>query len=320
MKNRNLNFRNGLASIFLIFLLGLNPANGAGQKRLQIEMYGGISYLEPKDLNLLSAAEEQYNDFYFIQRQLYKRGYFINDFPEINRMLPAGLGLKYWISPVLAFSVSAERFFRRKELSVEGTLSYVQPTWFDNQTKSYDPFSLELSGMAVMGGLYYRIPINGQTDMEIGASAGWGKANFKFGSTWSHTVHFWAENYWEFQSEDGGTLEGDGSGNGLLAKADVRLNQRLGSGLGFFIEASGVICRMKSFAGSGRETRLGIPGEISWEGNWGIKREELHLGMESATVYVPSNYWESWMEAQWDRDFVLDLSRVQLVLGFFLMF
>ena len=307
-------------SIILILLLCLYPAVLAAQERFQIEVYGGISYLNPKDLNLLSVAEEQYNDFYFIQRQLYKQGYFVNDFPEISLAMPLGLRLKYWISPAFSFSLSAERFFRRKELSVEGTFAYVQPTWSDTQTKAYDPFSLELSGLAVLGGLHYRIPLGSRTDLEIGASAGWGKANFEFSSTWSNSVHFWAEDYWEFQSVDGGTLEGAGSGKGFLAQANLRFNQTLGQRFGLFFEAAGTYCRMKSLTGSGHETRLGIPGKISWEGTWGIKKEDLNLYNESRTVYVPTNYWEDWMESQWDRDFVLDLSRVQLVLGFYLKF
>lgn len=319
MKRPSLNPITG-QSIFLILLLWLNPVDLAAQERFQIEIYGGISYLDPKDLNLLSVAEEQYNDFYFIQRQLYKQGYFVNDFPRIKAAVPAGLRVKYWISPTFSFSIAAENFSRHEELSIEGTFSYVQPTWFDNQTKGYDPFSLELSVFAVLGGLHYRIPVGSRTDLEIGAAAGWGKAKFEFSSTWSNSVHFWAEDYWEFQSVDGGTLGGDGTGNGFLANANLRLSQTLGQRFGFFIEASGTYCRMHSFTGSGRETRLGIPGETSWDGTWGIKKEELNLYMESTTVYVPTNYWEGWMESQWDRDFILDLSRVQLLFGIYLMF
>jgi hypothetical protein len=307
-------------SLSLIFVLCLCSGTLDAKDRFQIELYAGISYLNPKDLNLLSVAEEQYNDFYFIQRQLYKQGYFVNDFPQITSGLPFGLRLKYWISPRLSFSVSAERFSRRKELSVEGTLTYSEPTWFDNQTKAYDPYCLELSSYTLMGGIHYLIPIGGSTELEMGASAGWGNANFEFSSTWSHSVHFWAEDYWEFQSVDGGTLEENGRGGGFLAQISLRINQQVGHHFGIFVESSGTHWLMKSIEGDGRETRLGLPGETTWEGNWAIKAEELHLYQESRTVYVPTNYWENWTESQRDRDFILDISSVEFVLGIYLKF
>ncbi|MFC2157788.1 hypothetical protein ACFLT9_08130 [Acidobacteriota bacterium] len=315
---KNSSFKITLTILGLCCLLGGVPLDSSGKDRIQIELYGGISLLNPKDFNMLSKAEEEYNELYFIQPQLYKQGYFVNVFPRIKSMIPAGVRLKYWMSQKLSFSLSAEVFNRKVTKKLEGTMSYVQSYWFDNQTKIYDPYRLGLSGIAVMGGLHYRIPVGNHTDVEFGASAGWAKANIDFSSTWAHSIHFWAEDYWEFISADGGTLNGDGTGNGLITRLMIRINRSLGKRLGFFVEAAGTYCRMKSIEGSGSEIRLGIPGESNWEGRWGIKKEEIEFSSETKTIQFPTNYWGGWTGAQKERDFILDLSRVQLVIGFYI--
>ena len=73
--------------------------------RLQLELYGGIAYMNPKDLNLLARAEEQYNDIYFIQQLRWMQGYMVNDLPRIQSVIPAGLRIKYRLSSVLALSL-----------------------------------------------------------------------------------------------------------------------------------------------------------------------------------------------------------------------
>jgi len=83
------------------------------------------------------------------------------------------------------------------------------------------------------------------------------------------------------------------------------------------VETSATYCRLKSVSGNGRETRLGIPGETTWEGNWGIKKEEIEMSWGGTSVSVPTNYWGGWTAAQRERDFSLDLSGLRLVTGLF---
>ena len=105
-----------------------------------------------------------------------------------------------------------------------------------------------------------------------------------------------------------------------MAKGMFRLNRSLGRRFGLFVETSATLGRLKSFEGAGRETRLGIPGETAWEGSWGVKREEIEVSWGSASVLVPTNYWEGWVAYQRERDFVLNLSGVRLILGIYLKF
>jgi hypothetical protein len=311
----NKKYRTRRITIGLLFLaLACSPLLTA-QGRFQVELYGGISFLKLGDLNLLSKAEEQYNFTFFIQRLLGYEGYFTNDFPRISDVVPAGFRAKYRLSETFALSLDLEGFRRTREVSFSGTFSY-SPSWTEVETREYDPFRLTLRGISVMGGLHYLFRAGRPTEIEVGAAAGWTRAEFNFRSAWTMTIDLISGGFYH-SSLDGGALEGDGTGRGPAAKAMVRLNQALGRRFGFFVETAAMYCRLKSIRGGGRETRLGIPGETTWEGTWGIKKEEIEMSWGSAAVSVPTNYWGGWTEAQRERDFILDLSGLRLVVGIF---
>jgi hypothetical protein len=297
----------------LVCVLFVLPAMLTGTERLQIELFGGISFINPKDFNLFSRAEKQYNDIYFIERLRQYEGYFVNEFPEIREMIPLGLRLRYKTSEKFSFSLGVEGFTQKKEKTYEGSFGYSSTT-AENHTKRYDPYRLGVSGYSVMGGVHYRLPVGSKTDIEAGAAAGWAKANFDFSSNWSYETSYQGTSV-SYHSVDGGVLEGDGSGNGFAAQAMLRLNRMLGRRFGFFVETGYTYCRMTSIQGSGRETRIGIPGETTWEGTWGIKKEEIQVPWGNKSVSVPTNYWGIWTSEQRERDFVLDLSGFRLVIG-----
>ncbi len=310
--NKIVSFR-FLVAVCLAFGLFFLPASLTGMERFQIEIYGGISFINPKDFNLLSQAEEQYNDIYFIQRLRHYGGYFVNDFPEVRETIPAGLRFRYSASEKLSFSFGIEGFVKKKESTIEGSFGYSSTT-SESHTKKYDPFRLGLSGYSVMGGVHYRLPVGSKTDIEAGAAAGWTFAEFDFHSNWSYRAVYQGTDI-SYDSVDGGVLEGDGSGNGFAAQALLRINRMLGQRVGFFVESAYTYCRLKSIEGKSRETRIGLPGENKWEGTWGIKREEITVLWGNADVNVPTNYWEGWTAGQRERDFVLDLSGFRLALG-----
>jgi hypothetical protein len=302
-----------LVATGLVWALFFSAIVLIADERFQIELYGGISFVNPKDFNLLSKAEQQYNNIYFIERLRSYDGYFVNDFPEIKDTIPAGLRFRYHVSERLSFSLAAEGFIQKKKQTFEGSFGY-STTTAENHTKKYDPYQLGLSGYAVMAGIHYCIPVGSKTDVEAGAAAGWARAEFDFNSNWSYTASYTGTTV-SYSSVYGGTLEGDGSGNGFMAQGMLRLNRMLGRRFGFFVETAYTFCRMKSIEGSGREILIGLPGETTWEGTWGIKREEIHVLWRDEEVFVPTNYWGGWTASQRVRDFVLDLSGFRLILG-----
>lgn len=302
-----------MVAAWLIWVLFFLPSILTAEERFQIELYGGISFVNPKDFNLLSKAEQQYNDIYFIERLRSYNGYFVNDFPEIRETMPGGVRFRYHLSEKLSFSLAAEGFFQKKKQSFEGSF-YYSSTASENHTKKYDPYQLGLSGYAVLGGAHYRINIGSKTDIEAGVAAGWAKAKFDFISNWSYRASYQGTSV-SYDSVAGGILEGDGSGSGFMGQAMLRLNRMLSRRIGFFVETAYTYCRMNSIEGSGRETRIGLPGETSWEGTWGIKKEDIRLLWGNKEVLVPTNYWGGWTASQMERDFVLDLSGFRLVFG-----
>lgn len=302
-----------MVAAWLIGALFFLPTVSTAVERFQIELYGGISFVNPKDFNLLSKAEQQYNNIYFIERLRSYNGYFVNDFPEIREAIPAGIRFRYHVSEKFSFSLAAEGFIQKKKHTFEGSFGYSSTT-SENHTKRYDPYQLSLSGYAVMGGVHYRMPIGSKTDIEVGAAAGWAKAKFDFISNWSYRASYQDASI-SYDSIEGGILEGDGSGNGFMGQATLRLNRMLGRRVGFFVETAYTYCRMKSIEGRGRESRIGAPVETTWEGTWGIKKEEVQVLWGNKEVLVPTNYWGGWIASQRERDFVLDLSGFRLVLG-----
>jgi hypothetical protein len=310
--NKTVAFRFPVAFLLVCTYLFF-PAILTASERFQIELYGGISFINPKDFNLFSQAEKRYNDIYFIEYLRSYDGYFVNEFPEMREVIPAGLRLRYHISEKFSFSLGVEGFTQTKEKTFEGSFGY-STTATENHTKRYDPYQLKVSGYSVMGGVHYRFPVGSKTDIEAAAAAGWSKAKFNYSSNWSYDTMYQGSSV-SYQAVDGGVLEGDGSGNGFAAQASLRLNRMLGKRFGFFIETGYHYCRMNSLQGSGRETRIGIPGETTWEGPWGIKKEEIQTLWGDKTVSVPTNYWSPWTETQRERDFLLDLSGFRLILG-----
>jgi hypothetical protein len=315
MINRNQRARRAAIALLVVSALSLPLL---GQDRFQVEIQGGLSLLNPKDLNLLSKAEEQYNEIYFIQRHLGWQGFFLNDFPEIRHALPAGVRVRYRLSDTLSLSVSLEGFRQSRNFSPSGEFSY-SAGYVLTEKKEYNRFHLGLEAWSVMGGVHCRFPAGEFTELEVGVAAGWTRAKFDFASDWSYNVTLDDVDF-PFTADDGGTLEGDGAGDGFVAQGMLRLNRALGRRLGFFLEAAYTFSRMKSISGSGRETRLDIPGETTWEGRWGIKREEIVMPYLTDSVSVPTNYWSGWVAQQRERNFVLDLSALRLSLGLYMRF
>lgn len=302
---------------FLTCLLGLTLPLEAEQ-RLQIEFYGGVSTFNPKDFNLFSKAEEQYNELFFIQRLLYMEGYFTNDLPELRWSKPIGLRLRWGLSSKISLSIGFDRFSESRTADFAGTFNYTYPSGAtESHTRAYDPYRLALRGYSLTAGIHYRFPVGKKTDLEVGAAAGWMLADFEYSSTWTYAADYW-DPLDQFSSLGWGTLEGDGKGGGVVGLITARISRILSRNFGIFVESAASFCRINSFEGAGGETRLGMPGEETWRGEWGIKNEDITLSWASDEVSVPTNYWEGWTGDLRERDFRLDLSSVRLLFGVFI--
>jgi hypothetical protein len=304
----------------LLIALFAGAAGLEAGDRFRIEAYGGLTLMNPRDFNLFGRAEEQYNYILFQERLIgWTTGYFTNAFPKMTKALPAGLRLRYRLNKRFDASVEVEALRRVETANIAGTFSY-NGDYSLTESRAYDPFRLGLKAVAIMGGLQYRIPAGRSTEIELGAAAGWSWAEFDFLSSWTASLDLVSGGQVINSSVDGATLEGDGKGSAATAKLMVRLNRSLGRRWGFFVETAATYCRINSLEGGGRETVLDVPGETLWRGAWAVKREEIELPHDSAVVLVPTNYWEGWVAGQRERDFVLDVSSLRLVVGLYIRF
>ncbi len=308
-----------VAAGLLVALLAGTAGLEAGD-RFRIEAYGGLMLMNPRDFNLFGVAEEQYNYILFQERLIgWTTGYFTNDFPRMTQALPAGLRLRYRLNKTFDVSAEVEAFRKVETARITGTFTY-DDDYLLTETRAYDPFRLGLKALSVMGGFQCRIAAGKSTEIEFGVEAGWAWAGFDFLSSWVATLDLISGGDVISSSVDGATLAGDGKGSAPAAKLMARLNRALGRRWGFFVETAATYCRIGSFEGSGRETVLDVPGETVWRGTWAVKREEIELPHDSATVLVPTNYWEGWVVGQRERDFRLDISGLRLVAGLYLRF
>jgi hypothetical protein len=325
-----LGYRTKRGAALALFVLLAGSHLIAAPDRIQVELYGGLSFLNPKDLNLFSQAEEEYNKRMFLERLIGDQGYlwedeysgyFLNEFPRITSALPAGFRIKFLLSPAASVSVSVEGFRKTEEASISGTITRA-PSWRLTESKAYDPYRLELRGVSVLGGFHYGMAVGRNTELEAGLAAGWTWAAFNVLSSWTQSIELWDETGFPLhRSTNGHRLEGDGHGNGFIVRAMIRLNRALGKRWGFFVEASASYSRLKSLHGGGRESSMMLPGATTWEGDWGIKKEVVSRFWDDAvTLYVPTNYWDGWVSKQYDRDFVLNLSAVGCGVGLYYRF
>jgi hypothetical protein len=287
--------------------------------RFRVEVYGGLAFMNPRDFNLFGKAEEQYNYIFFQEPLLGFNGYFTNDFPRVSQALPAGLRLRYGLNQKLDISIDVEGIRSVEATNVSGTFSYASG-WTLTESKAYDPFRMKIEAVSVTGGFQYRIRAGKSTELEVGAGAGWAWAAIDFLSSWTATLDLTEAGEVISSSVDGARLEGDGKGSAPIAKVMLRLSRSLSRRMGFFVETAATYCRIGSLTGGGRETLLSVPGETTWQGTWGIKKEEIEMPYDSVTVLVPTNYWEGWVAGQRERDFVLDISGLRLVAGIYFKF
>jgi hypothetical protein len=309
----------GAAAGILVFL-ALGAVGLSAGDRFRIEVFGGLMLMNPRDLNLLGRAEEQYNYILFQERLIgWTSGYFTNDFPSMRTALPAGLRVRFGLSKKIDASFEVEALRKVEQAAPAGTFTYSE-SYELTESKAYDPFRLKVRVLAATGGIHYRLPAGRSTEIEFGAAAGWAWARFDLLSSWTASLDLVEGGQVISSSVDGATLEGDGQGGAPTVKLMVRLNRALGRRWGLFVESAATYCRVKSPEGGGRETILDVPGEAVWQGTWAIKKEEIELPYDTAVVLVPTNYWEGWVAGQRERDFVLDVSGVRFVAGVYFRF
>lgn len=302
--------------------------NENGKKRLQIEIYGGISSLTPNDLNLLPQADALTQEFLYdgFTIFLYLNGYIdswgkwtLGEYQKITRGMPLGLRIKYYLSSSLAFSVgfkylagkqNSNPYFGYRRTEFNGD-QYLDAT-------DYSLYTLSAHGYAPLLGIHLEKPISKSLAVEGYTAGGLLIARCRYAAQWRSELVYLNTNPHTLLYEEKGSLEQKGKGTGFVVEGGVRVNVYLGNHLGIFLGAGYAYQSASNISGKGKEVMGDTTRE--WDDQWAIKREYLVSFWGEQILEFPTSYWQDETGGTRIRDFTLDLSGFRLQLGLFYRF
>jgi len=291
---------------------------GIDWKKFQIELCGGFSMMEPKDLNLRSRTDEAlyylYHDDYY--DYLASRGVGFSytktrsdDFPLIKHAYSLGFRIKYHLLKNFGITLGFRYLHRDLEKDVVNQFSFPYDYGNFKYSHIYSPYTLNVRGYVPFIGVFAEFPLMGRL-----SAGGFFEGGFLYAE-----CSFSQREYEEWYSDEDILLERasviyleeEGSGSSFTLTGGLRITLDLGR-FSPFIEGSYAYQEIKELSGPGKEL-TGDLLENTWEGDWGIKQGTAEELWGDATYQFPSNYWESGITGY--RDFTLDLSGFQIRMG-----
>jgi hypothetical protein len=291
--------------------------------RFQIELYGGIIFLSPNDLNLFVSNDTRMQGFFYDSRLDYlvatgeirswtraegeKRN-------EIQRSYPIGGRLKYYLNETIALSLGFKYMTSTHSLDLE--YQYFRNELSGeryNESIRYSPYSLSAKAYIPTLGIHISKTLKGKFVLEGFLCGGPMFADCRYLSDWGYEWVTEGPGYTYVTYSSNGVLEEKGSGTGISLDLGGRINYPLVASFEIFLEASYAYQVAKSISGPGMEDIDGR--STSWDGRWGIKRETLSAPWGEFDTEFPTGYWPNNSEEERIRDFELDLSGFHLKLG-----
>lgn len=291
--------------------------------RFQVELYGGIAFIDPSDLNLFIDHDNRIQDFHYDsyfdhlvateQIESWTKNQ-SGDRKEIRRAIPIGGRLKYFLSETIALSLGFRYISSTQTMDLD--YQYFRNELTDeryNESIRYSPYSLSANAYIPSLGFHILKKMNNSLVLEGFLSGGPMFADCRYISDWSYdwVTESPGSRYLTYSSS--GILEEEGSGTGIAVDLGGRLSYPIISSFEIFLEASYAYQVVKSISGPGREDRDGRI--ATWDGRWGIKRETVAAAWGELQSEFPTSYWPDNSESQRIRDLELDLSGFQLKLG-----
>lgn len=301
---------------FLCSSFGLSGESG--DHKIQLELYGGFSMINPEDLNLRNGFEEAYKKFwnedflaYALEKEyiqsldIQKQGVF----NKLKHSIPMGLRLKYNLSKTISLSLGLK--YTTGSRSSEVTYQYTSGLQAGTENTSiytYSPFTVFAKGFIPMIGVHFSKILNPHLKLEAYVSGGplFGSCQLKMGKFTQEysTSNSDQEYYYE--------LEYDGKGIGYALDTGIQVRYPLLKNMDIFLEGGYAFQRIKKVSGMGKLDY--DEQEDIWEGDWGILEYQESGLWGSINILYFSNSWEG-REESWIRGFNLDLSGFQIKLG-----
>jgi len=302
-----------LALGILLTMLG-NSKVGAAQKRLEVELYGGLGAIAPRDLNSIPESYESYLRFYYVDRyDYYRKVGYIRDyaaksegsFRSLRWGFPIGLRVRYSVASFLDLSLGVRGFWGSAASDYTIDVRVIDRDGDQSELRQiYDPLKVSASGIMPLLGVHVRRNI----------AAGIALEAFLTGGPFFSRIEYFRQVYnEEGQRTPASFLQEKGNSVGIALEAGLRLEKAVRRDLGLFLEMGYAYQVADGLKGEGlvRDNS----GEESWEGEWGMKDTYLADYWGTRSLLLASNYWTTEDAPLRRRDFRLDLSGVQVRVG-----
>ena len=304
------------AVLALVILLAMvdGPAAGADQKRLQIELYGGLAAVHPGDLNAIPVCYDEFFPFYYVDRyEYYRQVGYIQDyetqmegrFRSLRWGLPIGLRVRYRVTSLLDLSLGVRGLWGSavSRFSIDSLV--VDRDGHPSQlVRTYDPLKISAAGIMPLLGLHIRRSIASGIALEAFLAGG-----PLLGSV-GYVRTIFAGNG---EATPLSSLLQKGSGVGVGLEAGLRLEALAGRDLRVFLETGYAYQAVGALEGGGSLRTASV--EEAWEGEWGMKEYDLMDYWGAHSLLVASNRWGPEEATLWRRGFRLDLSGAQVRVG-----
>ncbi len=302
--------------------------SGRKRDRWRIEIFGGFSRINPRDLNLRATFDDMYSTFYADDYFKYQvdQGEIVA-FVKTNEgkanflrhSIPVGVRLRYGISHWLDLSFGFTYFKGSRESSFKN--------WFEvNEnggpavlfTEEFLNYMLSAKGYIPSIGIHLGKRITSSLRLEGFLTGGPLFAECVYGMNWSSGWPV-SDSTGDFGNLKEGFLEERGSGTGLAVQAGAKLDFDFARRYGLLVEGGYAYQTVSSVSGPG--TRSVTSHRDSWEGDWAMKQDIKVQPWGTARFLWPSNGWNLFEGTWWRaRDFELDLSGFQLRIGIYYRF
>jgi len=295
---------------------------GRRRGRWRIELFGGAAGLDPADLNKRVQMDEGLIDFNLEQRYSYLRQtgevtFFTSDIEggllPLRFSIPWGIRLRRSLTDGIDVSLGLTGLSGSRTSSYLHRLSVAEASGrqYVYFVKITD-FTLAARGFVPVVGLHLGRNLSPRLRLEAQIAGGPLFASCLYSERQEEAPTSDLGDYYE--PPYNGYIEEKGAGTGSALSVGTELTMALGPKLGVFLEAGYAWLRVGKISGPG--SNADNIDNKSWDGQWAMKAYSLARDWGNFYQEYPSNYWPEDQLSLRARPFRLDLSGVQLRVGF----
>jgi len=309
--------KHGLGILFIMIFTCFSFSGEKIWKKFEIELYSGISTINPADLNLWSDMNKKtdkfFNDDFFDYRASQNSNFSYTkitseNIPSIKTALLFGIRLKFTFNDHVGISLGIKRLSREYNREVSSAWAFPYAYGEYQYRIVYDPYILSIRGYVPSIGIHFQTPLKEQLSaggfLEGGPLIGRCTLGYDYTEEWYSNE----ENLIDRSSNR--YLEEIGKGTGFSLEGGLRISLSIGKFAPFF-EGSYVYQKIKNLSGPGIEQTAFL--ERKWGGEWGVKQYTSSRDWGELSYEYPSNDWGGTVSKH--RDFNLDLSGFQFRIG-----